>query len=107
MLTPATIDPMYLSDHHPIFMSITFPDIPTRSSIWRLDPALLTDSMITPKINKRLLQYFRENNSSDISPMLKWEAHKCIIRSELIAISVKRNRKRQSYLKIQRHVFTC
>lgn len=88
MLTTSTIDPMYLSDHHPISMSIEFSDIPTQSSIWRLDPSLLTDSTIAPEVNRILL---RENNSPDISPMLRWEAHNCTIRGELIVISAKRS----------------
>lgn len=76
MLISATIEPIYLSDHHPISMAMEFAGVPSRSSILRLDPSLLTDSAIALTINQGLVQYFRENNSPDISPMTRWEAHK-------------------------------
>lgn len=42
-LASATIEPMLLSDHHPITMSLTLPEHITRSRIWRLDDSLLLD----------------------------------------------------------------
>lgn len=88
---------MFLSDHHPVSVSITFPDVLPHSSIWCLDPSLLTDKTIVPEIHKRLMQYFQDNFSSDISPMMHWEAHKCVIRGYLIANSVKHIKERILY----------
>lgn len=105
LLTAATIDSMYLSDHHPISMSIEFADIPPRSSIWCLDPSLLTDNVIALEINKRLSLYCRENSSPDISQMVRCEAHKRTIRGELIALSAKRRRERQAHItKLTSHI---
>lgn len=92
MLIKATIDPMFLLDHHPISMTLEFTDAPPRSLIWRLDPSLLTDTTITTDIHKRLSLYFQENDSPGVSPMMRWEAHKSTIRGELIAISAKRRK---------------
>lgn len=100
MLKHTSIEPMYISDHHPITMSLEFPSKHTRSQIWRLDPSLLTDISIVSTIHDNLKLYFQDNDSLDISPMIKWEAHKCTIRGKLIAIASKRRRERQAHISI-------
>lgn len=40
MLHQASVDPMFLSDHHSISIYITFLGVPTRPPTWRLDPSL-------------------------------------------------------------------
>lgn len=99
MLPKVIIDPMYLSDHHPISISLEFADVPTRPLTLRLYPSLLKDHTIVPEVNRLFLQYFCKNNSPDISPMMSREAHKCIIWGELIAISTKCRWEQQSYIK--------
>lgn len=94
MLLKATIEPMFLSDHHPITMLIEFQITQSRSQIWRLVPSLLTDNKIASHIQLRLSQFFNENDSAEISPMIIWEAHKCTIRGELMAIASKRRREK-------------
>lgn len=64
LLTKATIDPILLSDHNPISMTLTFPTTRTASTIWRLDNSLLTDLEISQTIAKRLSQYFKEKHFS-------------------------------------------
>lgn len=100
MLKHTSIEPMYISDHHPITMSLEFPSKHTRSQIWRLDPSLLTDISIVSTIHENLKLYFQDNDSLEISPMIKWEAHKCTIRGKLIAIASKRRRERQAHISI-------
>lgn len=46
MLYTVSIDPMFLSDHHPISLTLSFPEVPTRPTSWRLDPSLLTDASV-------------------------------------------------------------
>lgn len=82
-LTGATIEPMLLSDHHPITMTLTLPLTRTMSAIWRLDYSLLMDLENTHDISKLLSQYFAENVSDDTSPTVTWAVHKCIIRGKL------------------------
>lgn len=67
LLSHKTIDPMFLSDHHPISMSLLIPESSTRSLHWRLDSSLLTDPTVISKIQKCLLQYFLENDHPDTS----------------------------------------
>lgn len=98
MLLKTTIEPIYISEHHPITMSTEFSAAQSRSQFWHLDPSLLTDTQIASTIHNRLTQYLTENDTPDISPMLKWEAHKCTIRGELIAIASKRKHERQNHI---------
>lgn len=90
MLHQALIDPMFLSDHHPISLTLAFPDVLTRPTSWRLDPALLTDSAVVADLTLRLKQYFTENNSPETSAAIKWEEHKCVIWGVLTAAAAKR-----------------
>lgn len=49
-------------------------------------------------LNSRLSQYFRENESAEITPMLLWAAHKCVIRGELISLAARRKKVRQAHI---------
>lgn len=95
-LTKAAIDPMVLSDHNPISMTLTLPNTHTRSNIWQLDNSLLTDPANAQQITTSLSHYFAENTSVDASPITIWATHKCVIRGEFISLSAKRNKIRKA-----------
>lgn len=99
LLTAATIDPMLLSDHNPISMTLTFSLSQAHLPIWCLDNSLLTDLDITQKITTYLTQYFQENDSADVSPATLWAAHKCVIQGELISLAAKRRKARKAHIK--------
>ncbi|CAI9604443.1 unnamed protein product, partial [Staurois parvus] len=99
LLHAASIEPMVLSDHHPITMTLRFPDTYTRSKCWRLDASLLADSAIEQEIRTNLVEYFSFNCSPDTSPLTQWEAHKCVIRGVLIAAASKSKKDRQERLR--------
>lgn len=102
MLLKANIEPMFISDHHPITMSIEFMTAQSHSPIWHLDPSILTDILIASTIHNRLTQ---DNDAPEISPMIKWKAHECTIQGELIAIATKRRRERQAHIsKLSNHI---
>lgn len=94
-LLTATIDPMILSDHHPISFTITFPTTPTKPS-WRLDNSLLNDLEHVHKINTCLKHYFQGNASSVTHPISLWAAHKCVVRGKFISLAAKRRKARQA-----------
>lgn len=95
-LTQATIDPMFLSDHHPISVTLTFPDLTPKTKTWRLNSSLLKDTEFTSRLTASIDTYFRENSTPDISPTTLWEAHKCVIRGELMAQAAKVKRLQQA-----------
>lgn len=61
LLTQATIDPMILSDHNPISMTLTIPLFRHTNLIWRLDNSLLTDLDITKKNHHPTFPLFRHS----------------------------------------------
>lgn len=89
---------MFISDHHPITMSIEFPTTKSRSPVWRLDPSLLMDTPTVHTIQNRLIQYFKENDYPEISPLIQWEAHRCYIQGEFITIAAKKRREKQAHI---------
>lgn len=95
LLHQASIDPMLISDHHPISLTLKLPTTTSRSHTWKLDPSLLNDPSIAAEVESSLKHFFQENNSIDTSPLTNWEAHKCVIRGVLLAAAAKRNRERK------------
>lgn len=98
LLSKATIDPMILSDHNPVSISLEMPTINSEQMIWRLDNSLLTDIDITQKLNTRLMHFFTENTSTDSKQSNVWAAHKCVIRGEIISLSAHRNKTRRTHI---------
>lgn len=94
-LQQSTIEPMFLSDHHPITITLSFPDTITKTKLWRLNASLLKDPTSSDHIRTRIQQYFTENSSPEISLISLWEAHKCVIRGELMALVAKNKRLQQ------------
>lgn len=97
-LTHATIDPMYLSDHHPISVTLTFPYSAPKTKTWRLHSALLKEVEFTTRLESQISKYFMENATPDISPTTLWAAHKGVIRGELMAQAAKVKRQHQGII---------
>lgn len=74
----STIENMVISDHHPITMTLRFPQRETFTKIWRLDSSLLTDLGDLATIKQTIVEYFCHNDTLDVSPMVQWEAHTCV-----------------------------
>lgn len=85
-LTETTKESMTFSDHHPITVTLTFPDKFEYTYIWRLDPSVLTDFTKEQEIRNCLTNYFTENDTPDTSKLTQWEAHKCVVRGKLISL---------------------
>lgn len=68
LLSGATIEPMLLSDHHPITMTLTWQGRRPTSKIWRMDDSILLDLVAVDTLTSRLTQYFDENDSGDVAP---------------------------------------
>ncbi|XP_053568667.1 proteasome activator complex subunit 4 [Bombina bombina] len=55
-----------------------------RPHIWRFDDFLLNNQPIKLQIETRLLEYFQHNNTGEVPGPIVWEAHKSVLRGELI-----------------------
>lgn len=71
------------SDHSPIKLALSGLWTKPRPSPWRLNAALLNNSIIYAKLQKELKNYFQENSSPVTFPAIIWAAHKATIRGEL------------------------
>lgn len=87
-LNQATIEPMFLSDHHPISITLTFPETIPRTTTWCLNPSLLKDPDILSQLKSRQLE-FAENTTPDISPITIWEGTQMCDRERIIGPSRK------------------
>lgn len=98
-LVEASIEPMLLSDHHPITMSLKTPSHHSRSPIWRLDDSILLDMENTNCVSEVLSNYFLENTTDDTPTPVVWAAHKCVVRGTFISLMAKRTRLRKARIK--------
>ncbi|CAH2315332.1 Hypothetical predicted protein [Pelobates cultripes] len=71
-------------DHAPIFMTRSSPLYRPAFGQWRLNEALLLDLVVTADFHQHLTHYLQENETTDIAPMVLWEAHKPVIKSHFI-----------------------
>lgn len=97
LLYRTSIEPMTISDHHPISMTLQIPDTTPHTRIWRLDSSLLTDPTIAKEVDATLRHFFLENNPEDTSHINNWEAHKSVIRGTFLAAAAKRNKERRKH----------
>ncbi|CAH2315857.1 Hypothetical predicted protein, partial [Pelobates cultripes] len=75
------------SDHAPLTIQLTSPLHKPKTMTWRLHENLLSNPQVAQDIQQALTNYFAENLPQDTSPLLTWEAHKCVIRGILISHS--------------------
>ncbi|OCT84251.1 hypothetical protein XELAEV_18022398mg [Xenopus laevis] len=97
----ASIGPITWSDHAPNMCSLDILNAQSRTWQWKLNESLLEDPEIANKIQKVLNNYFRENTGKGPNNMLVWEAHKCVVRGEIIKVaSQKKKERKQRYNKL-------
>ncbi|CAH2316219.1 Hypothetical predicted protein [Pelobates cultripes] len=92
LLTTAEILPMTWSDHCPIRIRMKSPLFRPKQMLWRLNESLLSDTTVVDKISDSIRTYFEENETDDVTPLTCWEAHKTVIRGQIIAISASRKK---------------
>lgn len=83
-LQAAAIEPMTLSDHHHIPMTLALSAL---TKIWKYNPATLKDAVPHECIQAALTEYFEINTNQATTPLAQWEAHKCVIRGKLISLA--------------------
>lgn len=66
LLKQATIEPMFLSDYHPIILTLAFPEVIARSPVWHLNATLLTNKVTSDHLHSHIQAYFLENYTPDV-----------------------------------------
>lgn len=64
-----------VSDHSGVYLKV-YLDSQPKTTIWRLNTALLNDNKFEEFINKEFTEYVDFNNSSKMSPSIVWETAK-------------------------------
>lgn len=97
-LKAAHIGTQTFSDHAPTSIALRLHDRPAKPCIWRLNPTLLTDPSTMTHISETIYTYFHENTTDGVSPLSIWEAHKCVLRGELISLASQLKRESEKEL---------
>lgn len=71
-----TYQSIVISDHAPVVMSLSLPDIPQPIRRWRFNSSLLSDSKFVKFIEERITFFLETNNTSDVSGLMVWDALK-------------------------------
>lgn len=67
-LQSSSIEPMVISDHHPITISLT---------VRTFNPWIVTDPIHKQELERALTDNFELNTTTDVPPPTTWEAQKC------------------------------
>ncbi|CAH2223942.1 endonuclease, partial, partial [Pelobates cultripes] len=73
------------SDHVPVTLTTQDAYKHRGEAPWRLNNTLLHDEGFKHKLQTELTEYFRLNDRLDTSPTLVWQAHKAVVRGQLIS----------------------
>ncbi|CAH2295259.1 Hypothetical predicted protein, partial [Pelobates cultripes] len=74
----------------PIHMQMKSPLFKPRQMSWHLNESMLSNSIVTDQISHYIQDYFRDNETDDLTPLTCWEAHKTVLRGQIIAICATR-----------------
>lgn len=99
MVQNIKIENITISDHAPVTMTLILGTQRVRQQQWRLNESLLQSPEVLQQVKTELELFFKENNTTDVSPIMIWEAHKATIRGILIKISAYRKKCRQREFK--------
>lgn len=80
-----TIESITISDHG--LITVTFSPVSAGylERTWRLNESLLDDNRVVEALSHKIKTYFEMNVQGEVSEQAIWEAHKSVIRGELIA----------------------
>ncbi|KAM9324263.1 myosin-4-like [Gastrophryne carolinensis] len=65
---------------------------------WALNETLLSDKKIVDDTRESLLNYFKDNDQTEISDVLQWEAHKPVIRGFLLQAAAGKRKVQNAYI---------
>lgn len=84
-VSASTIEPITMSDHAPITLTLRPTQMDRAERIWCLNESLLDKEDIVEKLSIKIKEYFEINKTEEVSDQVVWEAHKAVIRGDLIA----------------------
>uniref|UniRef100_A0A8C5LU48 Reverse transcriptase n=1 Tax=Leptobrachium leishanense TaxID=445787 RepID=A0A8C5LU48_9ANUR len=94
LIRTVSIGSITWSDHAPVLLDLDIPDLPSRHYQWRLNESLLKDVVHRECLSDAIAQYFDENDNGEVSDPILWEAHKSVLRGQLIQLGARCKRDR-------------
>lgn len=94
-LVKTSIEIRTTSDHAPVIMEFTGLEPSSKKCNWRMNEDLLQDREIENKIKKEMKQFFKINETTEVSMPIVWETHKAYIRGILISEGARKKKERQ------------
>lgn len=93
----STIESITMSDHAPITLTFCPIQMGHLERTWRLNESLLDKEEIVEELGIKIKEYFEINETGEVSEQAVWEAHKTVVRGELIAYGsyIKKEGKRE------------
>lgn len=91
-LTKTTVEPMMVSDHNTVTLTLSCGQAPRLQKIWHYNSSVLPDELQTQEFGNIIDEYFILNGDPEVDPMIVWKAHKCVIRGELMAKAARAKR---------------
>lgn len=79
------IEAITILDHAPITLTISPIQRGHIERTWRLNMSLLDKKNIVEELSIKIKAYFEINEPGEVSEQAVWDAHKTVIRGELIA----------------------
>uniref|UniRef100_A0A8C5LRZ7 exodeoxyribonuclease III n=1 Tax=Leptobrachium leishanense TaxID=445787 RepID=A0A8C5LRZ7_9ANUR len=98
-LRHASIGTVTWSDHAPTSITISSPLYCPTVSNWCLNDSLLSDPLVEEEGRQVLTNYFEENTGGEVTSLIVWEAHKCVIRGFFIRKGAERAKQRSSQMR--------
>ncbi|CAH2223250.1 Hypothetical predicted protein [Pelobates cultripes] len=86
------------SDHSPVSIQFQSPLFKQKERHWRLNETILSDTKCSMLTTQVLTQYFETNTAPEVSPLITWEAHKCVVRGHYINLCTQRKRENTRHI---------
>ncbi|XP_063799964.1 msx2-interacting protein [Pseudophryne corroboree] len=83
---------MSWTDHAPVSLGVRLSPVRPNSYTWRLNEMIIQDPGCQQQIREAIADYIEVNDTEEISKVVVWEAHKCVIRGKLIQLGAHRKR---------------
>lgn len=82
-----------ISDHAPVFLSMSLPNLPQIKRHWHFNSTLLSDSKFVKFMEEQISLFLEINNSSETSSLVVWDALKAFLRGQIISYSANMKKK--------------
>ncbi|CAH2273897.1 Hypothetical predicted protein, partial [Pelobates cultripes] len=86
------------SDHSPVSIQIKSPLFQPKEHHWQLNETVLSDTECSTLTTQVLTQNFETNTAPEVSPLITWEAHKCVVRGHYINLCTRHKRENTRHM---------